>query len=1424
MKKIFLFLCLAVSLDNSAQQQLFVNLPKDSVVRLDPRAQQFDFVPGEILIRYKDDVSVSNLKLAGIALTGISSIDQVFRKYNVNQSERLFPNETRLKSKVMLRGFNGQEFEQPSLHNIYKLRIDGQSRIFDAIAELKKDSNVIYAEPNYILSITDDKPVSPVLTEEDLKTGKWSPEYTDPGYRMQDAGYKMQDVSSDPAAQFSSNPAILHPASPNTAPSSPATPPNDPLYSQQWYIPAVHANEVWDTITSDSTQVIAILDTGIDWLHPDLQNKIWINPGEIPNNGIDDDGNGKIDDVRGWDWINNDNNPADDNSHGTHVAGIAAAQQNNGIGIAGVSKKARIMALKVLQSSGRGDAATITQGINYAKNNGATVINMSFGSYAYSATMEVALANSYATCILVAAAGNDATPIGPSPPYYIAFFPAAFSFVLGTQVPEALWSNYDQDGPTFSRYPDLYNYEMNAPGTNILSTIPNGNYRVYQGTSMAAPVISGSVAMYKSLVPLESQELMWVKLIQSTTDYLNIHEAIHCIPVPQLWFVSNSLIDTISGDDHDGRVDAGETIQLWYKVRNTGGQTDSAFVRIDFGEFEDTTTAQIIFKQSFLGSMSSYATKTNESNPFIIHINSNIANNRDIVFKASLWFKNSPDTVTQQLILTVENGEQLSGVMDSTLILTADKLWLVNSSFRIGHNGILIIKPGTHLILNTTVENRGKIYGYGKSDSLISITGTGTITSASWDGRMNFRYTDFSGMTAAFCGDSLTFNYCTFENLFMPDGDYYGTVFGGRKMKMENNVFLNSTFGRFFYTDDRPVQFTKNNVVNCRQYTSLGVVMFTNNVPVSYNNFVKILNYAYQTWGVTNAPYPLFDISHSTSTDNNVIGLGKYEYFFRSMGTDDIIPLPNIYWGTTNLEKIKLMNYDFWKEPGLPMFNYSPIRMSPSDSAHAITWKILVNNKDAQDEVPDPVGIGPQKFDVYFNRTMDTTYAPQVSFGVRYPYTQQSVSDSGRWSADHKIYTCYKTIQLYTGDGINRLRVAGAKGTEGWEIPVEDMRFEFVISAAGSASTEFMAQAGIGKVYLEWNNSGIADLLGFNMYRFKNLTDTTYSTPVMINTNLITDTTYTDFAVNPGDHYWYYYKVVNTDLRESDSSNRVSAIPYNALIGDANGDGFVNVLDVTALIAYMLNQNPQPFLFDAADVNNDNSIDILDVIGVVNLITGKKKSISTSIGTNPLAAHIRLEDDRILLQNNGQITSMQFELAGEAIESIKFAEPPAGFELAYGIVKGKLLGIIYTCDNKTIPEGTIDLIRIKGIISPLEWGKILAGDKDGNKVPVLKDESADKPKDELFLQAYPNPFTQIVTINFRLPEDAKVEIKLFNIQGKLVNVLLDKELKEGLHWVDWNGTCLSNRILPSGIYFCKLHGMNGKDETFSKTIKIIFNK
>ncbi|MGC8654572.1 MAG: S8 family serine peptidase, partial [Candidatus Kryptoniota bacterium] len=402
-KLILVFGFLIVTSVVYAQKPLFSDNGPNEPVKLDANAARADFMPGVILVRFKDSVKITQENLEGLKKTGIPSVDAIFREFEVTSVSQVFKGVKPLSQKQMLRAFNGYTFERPNLHNIYELTVKDPSKQFDLIKALKNDSSVIYAEPDYIYSIVEDKPESEVITPDGIREylGKHgapplsSAKSFSTEERFDKVIYQAKAISpsSISGGALSSN---VNPGSPSSVS------PNDPLYSQQWAIPAVHADAVWDTTTGDSSQIIAFLDTGVDWHHPDLAANIWTNTAEangVP--GVDDDHDGYVDDIHGWDFVNNDNDPSDDNSHGTHVAGIACAVGNNGIGIAGVNWHARIMPIKVFQSSGRGDAAMITRGIYYAVQKGATVINMSFGSYARSLTMEAALQYAYAQCVLV---------------------------------------------------------------------------------------------------------------------------------------------------------------------------------------------------------------------------------------------------------------------------------------------------------------------------------------------------------------------------------------------------------------------------------------------------------------------------------------------------------------------------------------------------------------------------------------------------------------------------------------------------------------------------------------------------------------------------------------------------------------------------------------------------------------------------------------------------------------------------------------------------------------------------------------------------------------------------------------------------------------------------------------------------------------
>jgi len=262
--------------------------------------------------------------------------------------------------------------------------------------------------------------------------------------------------------------------------------PNDPLYPSQWNLAKIGAPSAWDITTGSQSVVIAIIDSGVDLDHPELEAKIWTKPCEVPGNGLDDDGNGYKDDVHGWDFVNWDNDPQDDYGHGTFVAGIAAAETDNGIGIAGVSWGAKVMPVKVIDANGYAYYSDITSAIYYAADNGAKIINMSFDSAAYSQALQAAVAYAHSKgCLLVAAAGDTGDDTYR--------YPASHTHVVSVAA-----TNRDDEHWGSSTHNDRV--DVTAPGVEIRS-FWEGGYGWISSTRMAAPHVSGLAALIWSVNP-----------------------------------------------------------------------------------------------------------------------------------------------------------------------------------------------------------------------------------------------------------------------------------------------------------------------------------------------------------------------------------------------------------------------------------------------------------------------------------------------------------------------------------------------------------------------------------------------------------------------------------------------------------------------------------------------------------------------------------------------------------------------------------------------------------------------------------------------------------------------------------------------------------------------------------------------------------
>jgi subtilisin family serine protease len=493
--------------------------------------------------------------------------------------------------------------------------------------------------------------------------------------------------------------ALAEAASPGLRAASPQglqITPDDPLFSQQWGLEKIHAPGAWDAVHGGPPVIVAVVDSGIEPTHPDLQGKLWTNPVDNTVDGIDTDQDGYVDDVHGWDFVSQDGDPADDLGVGTQAAGIIAAQAQNTLGIAGLCWNCRLMAVKVVREDGLANYSDLAAGMVYAARKGARVIHVSPGGHAPSNALQAAVkaaADTYGAVIVAGAGGDE----GGGPIY-----PAAYAQVLAVTGTDAGDQKASLAG--YGEWVDLA-----APGAAITTTFTGGGYGSVDGASIAAPFVSGLAGMVVTQHPQWKANLVRAQLLNTAAaiDDLNpgyagqlgrgrvdAEAAVKTAPHPLL-----SLETLVNGDPH-GQPVPGTAVTLavglhndWLEVRNVSGtlKTGDGSVSLvtDTVTFGTLRTGETSAGDRALGFVISQSAGEGRAIPFSLEVTA------DGGYTTTL-----PLTITTQASEVTWQG-----------IITGQERWTPDQVYRVAGQDLVIdagasltIEPGTRIRLNQGVS------------------------------------------------------------------------------------------------------------------------------------------------------------------------------------------------------------------------------------------------------------------------------------------------------------------------------------------------------------------------------------------------------------------------------------------------------------------------------------------------------------------------------------------------------------------------------------------------------------------------------------------------------------------------------------------------------------------------------------------------
>ncbi|MDD5530204.1 MAG: S8 family serine peptidase [bacterium] len=1137
-----------------------------------------DFAKGTLIVKFAPEVKLFAEK--GSFTTGIESIDKLASKYGIREANELFKNYKPVKSirEVIIQG---KTVKVPSLANIYKLTLDENADVLKAVKDYRNMPGVVYAEPNYIAHAC--------ATPNDIYFG--------------------EQVGKTVAAGFSLR--KLHKSTPN-----------DTYFGEQWGLTKIHASAAWDTTTGDSSVIIGILDTGIDTLHPDLIGNVWAQ--------------------HGWNFIGNNNNIYDDAAgHGTHCAGTIGAIANNTIGVAGVCWKCKLLPVKVLDNNGSGSYDKIAQGITYAADSGAKVINMSLGGYAFSSLWQDALTNAYAKgAVLVAAAGNDAKSD--------SFYPACFPMVLAVSATDS--NDKKWDGSNYGSWVDI-----SAPGVAIYNTVLDSNYKRLAGTSCAAPFVSGVAALVASHNPTFSPGAIMNMLTGNTesidslnpaytgklgsgrlnaylaiTGDLKVHLAVIADTTKNL--LGTNIVPSV-----------GDTVNLVVTLLNNGMDANGVSATLHTDDIDIT----VLDSTADFGNALAREKVSNSVQMFKFSV-SDTCPQHNVLFKLYLTANDSAYQDTVELSLGTSNTKNVTGAISINTIWKRGT-YVVTGKITVNSGITLTIEPGTEVRLDSakTIVIQGILNAVGTSTDSIIFTRNSPDTTKRWGylwlkplSKGNFKYCriEYSGQTSAISceGDSLYVGYSTISynagpgintvdtcdaiitHNMITHNEMTGLAISGPALISYNTVSY--THGGGITAGNSPVI-----IYNTVSHNSGSALFGGGSAVISYNKI------SYNAGAVSTMGSAI--ITYNTISNNcggiavqgtPIISHNIFAYNFTGNGgtiwnygasptisyntiidtTHSTIYASGSCGGSIHNNNILTTGYamynngtnsipadsNWWGTTNTLKID-SLIYDSLDDESYGMVNYTPYFTHPSRSAPPyldsvrvnfDVVSVETLKVYLTFSKPMNTSIAPAVSFSIDTNLTRYTFA--GIW-ADSMHWNGYYFINEMVPDSIYKIRVSDAYDDSFlFPIPVDNRR-TFRVYTAGSVSKALVADNVAAGVKLSWHHPSITNLLGYNVYR-----DTVSGGQyLLVNSKVITDTNYVDTTMPLGKTSYYVYTILDNNFKESSYSSEASC--------------FVGVEENSVPKVFALsNPNPNPFtnhstLMYQLPVKSNVSLRLFDLTG-----------------------------------------------------------------------------------------------------------------------------------------------------------------------------------------------------------------------------------